>query len=308
LPAAVVFGAPEDEPDRSHLQACRATFTAGFTEPISATMLTPDHALIIQEENTPTLISESLWHSAIFSSRYVRNDVSTEWQWRIDTAWSATDVVGEPTFVCHHRFNESYFHWIMDCLPSVWLFREAHLAGSARWFLGSLDRRFHLPLLALYDIGPDQCSPFVPDRVVHFERAIVPAFQFVEPLKTRRPNFRVGHWNIGWSEEFLHDLRNRAHSRYGSRAPNDLKIYVSRSDADHRVVVNEAEIVNLLKEYGFTVVAPGEHSLAEQVELFGRARLIVGAHGAGLTNLVWARQNCTVLERDPVRLKRIQSS
>jgi capsular polysaccharide biosynthesis protein/predicted Zn-dependent protease len=303
LPEAPVFGSPEIEPERSHLQACRISYTAGYTEPISGTMFLPDHAFIVEDNGAPKLIAESFWHSELYLNRYVRNDVSTGWKWRFDRSWRPTEIINELTYICHHRFNYQYFHWIMDVLPRVWLFRTMQRQQGGRWFVGPLDRQFHLAALALYDIAPEQCITFAPEDIVHFRRAMVPALQFVEPLNSRRPDFNTGIWHVGWLPEYLDDLRSRGCAKYGSGGPADLKIYVARSDATHRRLMNEGGLLDLLRDRGFIVVTPGELSFAEQVELFGRARVILGVHGAGLINLVWAPATCAVGELAPEGLR-----
>jgi capsular polysaccharide biosynthesis protein/tetratricopeptide (TPR) repeat protein len=303
LPEAPVFGGREVEPNRGHLQACRISCTAGYTEPVAGTMFMPDHAFIVDEGNALKLIQESFWHSELYLNRYARNDISTEWKWRFDRSWQVSETVEDAVYLCHHRSCYQYFHWIMDALPRVWLFCTTQRHQADKWFAGPLDQKFHLASLALYDIGPEQCVTFAPDQVIHFKRAMVPAFEFLEPLKTMRPDFNTGVRNVGWSTEYLHDLRDRGRAKYGSNAPADLKIFVSRSDAEHRRAVNDGALTDFVRERGFTIVTPGELSFAEQVELFGRARLILGIHGAGLTNLVWAPQNCTILELAPEGLR-----
>ena len=65
-------------------------------------------------------------------------------------------------------------------------------------------------------------------------------------------------------------------------------IYVARTDTANRVAENEADIMDLLKEEGICVVVPGRLSVAQQINLFGKAEAIIGPHGAGLTNIVSA--------------------
>ena len=71
---------------------------------------------------------------------------------------------------------------------------------------------------------------------------------------------------------------------------------MSRADARLRRIVNEDELIDRLSRHGFAVVRPGEYSAAEQAQIFSRARVIVGAHGNGLTNIVFAPQGATVIE------------
>ena len=76
-------------------------------------------------------------------------------------------------------------------------------------------------------------------------------------------------------------------------------LYVTRRDARSRRIVNEEQIVKLLRRLGFEIVCPGELSFSEQIRLFAQARVIIGPHGAGLTNTVFAPQNATLIELFP---------
>jgi len=78
--------------------------------------------------------------------------------------------------------------------------------------------------------------------------------------------------------------------------PGDLKLYITRTDARKRRLTNEAEVAALLQAKGFAVVEAAKLSFSEQVRLFSQARLIVGAHGAGMTNLIHAAPGATIVE------------
>jgi capsular polysaccharide biosynthesis protein len=61
-------------------------------------------------------------------------------------------------------------------------------------------------------------------------------------------------------------------------------------------VANEGEVERLLHEEGFTTVSSGSLSVAEQILLFSQATHVVGAHGAGLANMVFCRPGARVIE------------
>jgi hypothetical protein len=67
-------------------------------------------------------------------------------------------------------------------------------------------------------------------------------------------------------------------------------LYVSRADAADRRVRNEDELLDTLDAYGFERLVPGDHSFEEQVRRFANAEFVVGPHGAGLTNLIFAEE------------------
>ena len=74
------------------------------------------------------------------------------------------------------------------------------------------------------------------------------------------------------------------------------RIFISREDATHRKLLNEAEVVHVLKKYGFKIVKLSALSFVEKIQLFNSAEVIVSPHGAGLSNIVFCNPGTKVLE------------
>ena len=72
-------------------------------------------------------------------------------------------------------------------------------------------------------------------------------------------------------------------------------VYISRADAIERQIVNETDVMDMLSEYGFKCYRLEESSVLENAHLFNNADLVVGAHGAGLTDLIFCTEG-TILE------------
>ncbi|RMH11808.1 MAG: glycosyltransferase family 61 protein [Gammaproteobacteria bacterium] len=98
-------------------------------------------------------------------------------------------------------------------------------------------------------------------------------------------------------ERFVSRLREVLHD-HGTDRSYDRKVYISRAGASKRRVLNEDDVIEVLATYGFEAVQAEKMSFHDQVRLFAEARHIIGPHGAGLTNMMFARQ-CTVLELFP---------
>ena len=80
----------------------------------------------------------------------------------------------------------------------------------------------------------------------------------------------------------------------------DRRVLLVRAASRGRHVRNAAEVEQVCRERGFEVVDADRLALDEQVALFGSARYVVGAHGAGLVNLLWRRgAPCSLLELFP---------
>ncbi len=92
------------------------------------------------------------------------------------------------------------------------------------------------------------------------------------------------------------DLIDFIYSNFSLTTHSSRKLYISRSDAHHRRVINETEIINILIPNGFEIVTLEGKSFSEQVALFASANVIVAPHGAGLTNLLYCNQSTKLYE------------
>ncbi|MGL6283693.1 MAG: glycosyltransferase family 61 protein, partial [Microcoleaceae cyanobacterium] len=96
-----------------------------------------------------------------------------------------------------------------------------------------------------------------------------------------------------WNCQFLKDTflpKGKINSPYGER------IYISRSQASRRRILNETEILEDLNNLGFVSVFLESMSVEEQAICMAGARVIIAPHGAGLTNLVFCRPGTKIIE------------
>jgi capsular polysaccharide biosynthesis protein len=94
-----------------------------------------------------------------------------------------------------------------------------------------------------------------------------------------------------WGYDFLRKTFLEEDNR---NSPEKKRIYISRRGS--RMITNESDLWDLLKQYGFIKVELETLSVAEQARLFSTAAVIVGAHGAGLANLTFCRPDTKVIE------------
>lgn len=94
-----------------------------------------------------------------------------------------------------------------------------------------------------------------------------------------------------WKAAFLRTALGVAAKPRGNK-----RIYVARGAAPRRRVLNEPAVERLLAGYGVTAVNPGALSFTDQVALFADAEIVVGAHGAGLTNAVFMGPGGALIE------------
>lgn len=85
---------------------------------------------------------------------------------------------------------------------------------------------------------------------------------------------------------------------YGiERLPQGKKrLFISRCDARVRNIINEEVFYHRLRKLGFDKIIPGQMDHSAQVKLFSEAEIVVGAHGAGLSNIIFMPPGGKVFE------------
>ena len=91
-------------------------------------------------------------------------------------------------------------------------------------------------------------------------------------------------------------LRNYLENLGYIRRPTQ-NIYISRKgNLNGRHVQNETELLRILNRYNFLSVNPDELSFENQLELFSKANIVIGPHGAALSHVVNFPNDSHVLE------------
>jgi capsular polysaccharide biosynthesis protein len=77
------------------------------------------------------------------------------------------------------------------------------------------------------------------------------------------------------------------------------RFYVQRGNTKRRKVINEPQVISLLRKYGFEPIEMDNKTVQQQAELFSQAEAIVAPHGAALTNLLFVQAGVKVIELIP---------
>jgi hypothetical protein len=187
-------------------------------------------------------------------------------------------------------FGENYGHWFWEDLPR--LFNALpHLPKSIRFLVSPFVRSFQKDSLFALGIEPDRLVTQPANVNTECER-----LWFATPLG-----------DLDWVVTAPDVIRQMAKvlvealKRPASRAPE--LIYISRralSLKNQSRITNEDDFLQELVRLGFEIVTPECLTLKEQVRIFQNAKVILGAFGAGLTNMLFCQPPSMILElQDP---------
>jgi hypothetical protein len=76
------------------------------------------------------------------------------------------------------------------------------------------------------------------------------------------------------------------------------RLFVSRQGQKRRKIINIRELMNALRPFGFDPIRPEEHSMRELIEIYDSATFILGPHGSGMADMIYAT-DATVVEIFP---------
>jgi Glycosyltransferase 61 len=168
-----------------------------------------------------------------------------------------------------------YYHWMFESLPRLLCAMEAGaITPDTRAIVNGHLQDYQLQTLAF--LGFPRERLFVIDEGVYeVETLLFPTTAMMNPLA------------VSW-------LRSRFAAWTSPDKP--VRLYISRAKAQQRRVLNEEALLPILQKHGLTVINAEDLDVEAQVRLFARADVLVGPHGAGLTNMVFAPPPCKVVE------------
>jgi len=177
--------------------------------------------------------------------------------------------------------DRNYYHFLIEEIPRI---RIAEWAGFPLEFFDHI--LMYSPMHA--------SQRTVCDRLNIELKRIIP-LESNSHVECQRLYFTTPPWRYGsaftlMAREFLLRICN------GSVIGKKRRIYVSRERCTHGKISNEDQLLPILFEAGFEKIFPETLSFDEQVALFQGAECIVGAHGAGLTNIIFSSPGSRLVE------------
>lgn len=182
--------------------------------------------------------------------------------------------------ILHDIWSNGYFHWLTEVIVKL-LAIESKLSELVLLLPKNLSN-FQIESLA----------PFQFDSIHFIESNTVVKVNELFTLDYLAP---IGNYN----EEVIKKMRLLFQNHYGIRATDftsPQRVYISRNKALRRKVANEVNLLPILSKYNFTVVYLEDLTFKEQVELMGQTNILIGLHGAGLTNMLFMNPRNIVME------------
>lgn len=271
----------KEEYEKSHfLQSCEYTYRPDFVCEINGSRLigpngigiTSSGSILVDSITIPqefVRIEESIRHSFVrypFLTLQALNKIQT----RPRYLSSAPAYSLGSACLLHSTWN-NYYHWIAEHLPKIRgvKYYESQTGNEPVLIIPDDPPTYVLDSLRVLNVDISNCIEWEPPAI-DVDTLVLPGYPEANP-------------------ENLHWLRKRIRAPITKNQRRSCdRIYISRKRAPTRRIKNEIQILEVLNEYEIDRLFAEDLSFTQQVKLFSNAELIVGPHGAGLTNIMWA--------------------
>ncbi|MCL2931175.1 MAG: glycosyltransferase family 61 protein [Trichodesmium sp. MAG_R03] len=174
-------------------------------------------------------------------------------------------------------YSLNYAHWLMDGLPKLALLES--LKQELKFIIPKNSPSYIIDSLKLLGIKEQQLIKIQHPCLV-VEKLIL--------IHGAQKNGRV-------CKKYILKIRNKLLQAINDNNKPDKLIYISRSNYT-RKIINESEILPIIKKYNFEILRCEELSFREQINIFSQAQVLLGPHGAGIYNQIFCNRGAIIIE------------
>ena len=172
--------------------------------------------------------------------------------------------------------GNNYFSNLIHFLPRIFFENEKQVKILVH---RSLSKKFRSLLEYLYSFKNIKLTfGYLDDDFYKFEKSKIP--QFLNTMS---------------SIKLLQSIRDIV----PDKNKNFEKIYIRREDANYRVILNEADLIDKLKKNGFYVINTSQYEILDQISFFLNAKVVLSPYGSGLANIIFCNPGTKVYEIGP---------
>jgi capsular polysaccharide biosynthesis protein len=198
--------------------------------------------------------------------------------------------------VINHSWYQNYYHWMIEITPRLFLIKDDLL--NKKIIVHKNISKFHLDVLSKFNFKE---IVFIEDNELvkcesiyftSFPNYYTNRYMTIASKQIKLIELNINYLLMKRIKQWL-EANNSLIKK--EKDTNKNKIYISRKKAGHRKILNEVELEGVLDKNGFTKVFLEDYSFDQQIQLLNSSSMVVGIHGAGLTNILFMEPKSHVI-------------
>ena len=191
--------------------------------------------------------------------------------------------------------GDNFFHFLFDIIPKVWLINESVSNEEINYFYVNKIYTWQKNIFKIIGIEEKKLLDASIYRHIQVDKLIAVTHPWYEKGFIQNEVKSLPNWIIERNrKKFLPLIKNNK--------KNKTKLFLDRSGSifSHCKILNNKELIQYLKKKGFEIYEPEQHTFLKQIEKFNDSDIILGAHGAAFTNIIFCKEKTNIIEIIPV--------
>jgi len=189
--------------------------------------------------------------------------------------------------------GNNYFHFLFDIITKLKIFQEKFSLREIDYFYVPGVSDWQKKILSLFEIYEDRLIDSNDFRHIEGSEIIAIDHPWYKKGFIQQEIKNLPEWSIFFlREKFL---------KFKKKFDAPKKIFIDRSDSVYNrcKLINNQKVINFLEARGFKSYQVSKLDFFEQIHLFENADIIVGPHGAALTNIIFSKPKLKLIELIP---------
>ena len=188
--------------------------------------------------------------------------------------------------------GNNYFHFMFDIVPKIYISNKK-IKRKVSFYYVSRPQKWQIKIFRFLGISEKKLIDSSRYKHIFADEIICIDHPWYKKGYIQNEVRKVPSWIIHVNRKIFLNK---------SRKFNSLsKIFLDRSTSkyNHCKIFNQSSLNGWLKKNNFGIYAPEKLSQEKQIYLFKNASIILGAHGAALTNIIFSRPGAKIIEIIP---------
>ncbi len=206
------------------------------------------------------------------------------------------NIQGKVFNLCQGASGNNYFHFIFDILPKIYLLNSKIDLNKIDYFYVSDPKKWQIKIFGILGIGKKKLLSSKKYKHILAKEIYAVDHPWYYKGYVQKNCEKIPKW-------IIYKNRNVFLNYFKDNLKNNCKkkIFLDRSTSkyNHCQIKNLNDIKTLLLEKKFKIYKPEFLSFDKQINLFKNCSIIIAAHGAALSNIIFCKPGTKVIEIIP---------
>ena len=188
--------------------------------------------------------------------------------------------------------GNNYFHFFFDIIPKIYLIKKK-IKNKINFYYVSAPKKWQINIFKILGISESKLINSSKNKHIFADQIICLDHPWYHRGFIQNQVKRMPKWVIS--------INRKIFLKKGVRFKCSKKIFLDRSSSNfnHCQIFNQKTVNKWLKKNDLSVYKPEKLPFKKQIYLFKKASVILGAHGAAFTNIIFCKPGTKIIEIIP---------